>query len=133
LTLEFDFEEISYWQMIIGVYYTVKDGRYSDSVLYAGADTSIFYVVKTPVGIVGTERTPSLPQIFPNPACSQFTVTNTENASLYLYNVVGQAVLQTYSTEENTVINVNTLPQGLYVLKVVKNGEVSTHKVVVSG
>jgi hypothetical protein len=129
---DIDLEQITHWEMIIGMGYTETDGFYADSVFYAGADTSIFYVVKTPVGIVGTERAPSLPQIFPNPARLQFTVTNTENASLYLYNMVGQEVLQTYSTEENTVINVNTLPQGLYVLKVVKNGVLSTYKVVVS-
>jgi len=70
-------------------------------------------------------------RIFPNPTQTHFTVTNIENVSLQLYNMLGQKVFSTYSKEENTIINVNTLPQGLYVLKVVKNGVVSTHKIVV--
>jgi hypothetical protein len=69
--------------------------------------------------------------VYPNPAKSQFTVTNTENATLYLYNIVGQEVFTTHSTEENTVVNVNSLPQGVYVLKVVKDGGVSVCKIVV--
>jgi len=69
-------------------------------------------------------------KIFPNPAQSQFTVTNTENASLYLYNILGQEVLRTDSKEENIVINVNSLPQGVYVLKVVKNGISSKYKII---
>ena len=70
-------------------------------------------------------------KIFPNPAQTHFTVTNTENANLYLYNVMGQEILRTYSTDKNTVINVNILPQGVYVLKVTKDGVLSTHKVLV--
>ena len=83
------------------------------------------------VGIVETRHAASLPQIFPNPVRSQFTVTHTENANLYLYNIVGQEVLQTFSKEDNTIINVDFLPQGVYVLKVVKEETVSVHKIVV--
>ena len=69
-------------------------------------------------------------KIFPNPAQTHFTVTNTANATLHLYNTMGQEVFSTYGKEENTIINVNTLPQGVYVLKVTKDGVLSTHKVV---
>jgi hypothetical protein len=127
----FDFEDISYWRMFIGIGYTVKDGRYSKKVYYAGSDTSIFYVVNTPVNIQEKEKEVSLISVFPNPARSQFTVTNVENASLQLYNMAGQEVLRTYSKEENTVVNVDLLPQGIYVLKVLKGGIFSTYKVVV--
>ena len=47
--------------------------------------------------IVETKLIAYLSQIFPNPARSQFTVNNTDNADLYLYNIVGQEVLRTYS------------------------------------
>jgi hypothetical protein len=85
------------------------------------------------VGIVGTGRAPSLPSIYPNPTTEKFTVTHVENADLYLYNIVGQEVFSTYSTEEDTVVNVNFLPRGVYVLKVVKDGGVTVRKIVVSG
>jgi hypothetical protein len=73
----------------------------------------------------------SVRQVYPNPAQTQFTVTNTENASLQLYNIVGQEVLRTYSKEENTVVNVDFLPQGMYMLKVVKDRGSSVHKIQV--
>jgi len=126
-----DIEEIRYWEMIIGVGYTDKDGDYSDSVFYAGADTSIFYVVRTPVGIVGANNYSPLRSVFPNPTRSHFTVTNTENANLYLYNMVGQEVWRAYNTDVETHCNVS-LPQGMYVLKVEKDGVFSIHKIVVS-
>jgi hypothetical protein len=74
----------------------------------------------------------SVRQVFPNPAQTQFTVTNTENANLQLYNIVGQEVLRTYGKEENTVVNVDFLPQGMYVLKVLKGGVFSTHKIMIN-
>jgi hypothetical protein len=46
--------------------------------------------------------------------------------------MLGQEVYSTQNTEENTIINVKSLPQGLYILKVIKNGTASTHKIVVS-
>jgi len=71
--------------------------------------------------------------VFPNPAQSQFTVTNTENTDIQLFNMVGQEVFRTYSKEESTVVEVGSLPQGVYMLKVLqKDGNFSVRKVVVN-
>ena len=70
-------------------------------------------------------------RVYPNPARSQFTVTNAENAEIQLYNMLGQKVLQIHSKEENAVVSVGSLPQGMYVLKVMKDNFLFTHKVVV--
>jgi len=126
-----ELEQISYWKMITGISYTSKDGTYSDSVFYAGADTVTFRVVKGSVAIVETNNYLPLRRVFPNPARSHFTVTNTTNANLYLYNMVGQEVWRAYSTDVETHCNAS-LPQGMYVLKVEKDGVLSTHKIVVS-
>jgi len=67
--------------------------------------------------------------VYPNPAQSQFTVTNTENAEIQLFNILGQKVFQTFGKQENTVVNTVSLPQGLYVLKVVKGDFSTVHKV----
>jgi len=71
-------------------------------------------------------------QVYPNPAQSQFTVTNTENANLTLYNVLGQQVKQVAGTGENTLIHTEGLPQGIYILKVEKEGAVLTKKIQIS-
>ena len=126
-----NFDKISYWVVAYGVSYTSKDGTLSDSLFYTGADISTFRVVRGGVGIQGIEQSTSIVSIYPNPTRSQFMVTNTKNAELYLYNILGQEVMRTYSAEENTVINVDFIPQGLYVLKVVKDGSLSAHKIII--
>ncbi|MCL2131251.1 MAG: leucine-rich repeat domain-containing protein [Lentimicrobiaceae bacterium] len=69
--------------------------------------------------------------VFPNPAQSQFTVKNTENADIQLFNTLGQEVFHTYSQEESTVVEVGSLPQGVYMLKVLReDGSFSVRKVV---
>lgn len=127
-TLDIDFEEISHWKMIITVGYTDKDGLYSDSVINLSADTSTFYIVKTGVGIREVENTLDV-SVFPNPAQSQFTVTNTENATLQLYNILGQQVREVKSMEKNTMINTAGLSAGIYILKVQKGNAVVSKKV----
>jgi hypothetical protein len=115
-----------------GVLVTGRAEKFDDNYPYNNRSYLLYYYPAQDVNIVETHCNASLRRVFPNPAKTQFTVTNTENANLYLYNMVGQEVLHTYSTEENSIINVNFLPQGLYVLKVVKDGVVSVHKVGVS-
>ena len=124
-----DFEQISFWKIITGISYTSKDGSYSDKVFHEGADTVIFRIVSGSVNIMEIENNPSIVSIYPNPAQTQFTVTNTENANLQLYNILGQEVLRTYGNEKNTIINVEFLPQGMYMLKVVKDKTSSVHKI----
>jgi hypothetical protein len=127
-----DLAQIAYLRMIIGFVYTSQDGTYSERAFYEGADTSIFYIVRGNVGIQEIEQKTNVISVYPNPARSQFIVTNTENASLQLYNMAGQQVLYTYSKENNTVINMDFLPQGVYVLKALKDGVFSTHKIVIN-
>lgn len=69
--------------------------------------------------------------VFPNPARSHFTVTNTENANIQLYNMQGQKIKQLIGKEENTTIQTNNLSAGMYVLKVEKENAVVTKKVQV--
>jgi hypothetical protein len=127
-----DLEQIAYWQIIGGVSYTSQDGTYSERVFYEGADTSTFYVVRGNVGIQEIENGASVISVFPNPARSQFTVANAENASLQLYNMSGQEVLRIHNKGKNTVVNVDFLSEGIYVLKVLKDGVFSTHKIVIN-
>ena len=68
-------------------------------------------------------------RIYPNPTQSRFTITNTENATIQLYTILGQEILQIDNAEKNTVISIDFLPQGVYVLKVEKNNKTSTHKI----
>ena len=69
--------------------------------------------------------------VFPNPAHTQFTVTNAENATITMYNLVGQKVKQVVGKTENTIIHTTDLPAGMYILKVENGNGVVTKKVQV--
>jgi hypothetical protein len=122
-------DKISYFQSVIFVNYTDKDGLYSDSVFWAGADTSTFRIVKNGVGIKNLLTKQKDISIFPNPAQSQFTVTNAQDAMLRMYNILGQEVVSICSEGENAIINTNHLPRGLYVLKIEKENAILIRKV----
>ena len=118
-----ELEEISYWQVIIGVAATSKDGIYSDSVFYAGADTSVFYVVRGGVGIAGRPQgSPVL--VYPNPTGNQLRVTiggEYHSPIQYsIYSVVGQVVMVgAYPCGRPEItIDVSHLTSGMYFLKV---------------
>jgi hypothetical protein len=71
-------------------------------------------------------------KVYPNPAQSQFTVTNAQNAELRLYNILGQEVLHIHNEKESVIIPVGRLPQGLYVLKIEKKNAVFTRKIQIN-
>ncbi|MDR0367586.1 MAG: T9SS type A sorting domain-containing protein, partial [Bacteroidales bacterium] len=105
-----------------------KDGNYSERVFYEGADTVTFFVVNyTDMQEIAFDAEDI--SIFPNPAQTQFTVTHTENATVTLYNLLGQKVRQLPGKEENTIICTEDLPQGIYLLKIEKENAVITKKV----
>ena len=126
--INIELEEISYWQMIIGIYNTSKDGDYSDSVYVVGADTSTFYVVRNPVSIKELQVTNYELRVYPNPTSNQLRISlpnpsergayAAEDANYSIYSVIGQMVMQGKLQEENTTINVANLANGMYFLKV---------------
>ena len=69
----------------------------------------------------------------PNPATDNFTVTlvDNTNASIQLYNIVGQMVYNQTTSEQAATINVSDLTSGIYMLKVSQSGKTYTTKVVV--
>jgi len=110
-------------------------GNILSEVFYDSPDTtSIFwkyyYIYKSSSNIAEYDASPI--SVFPNPAQSHFTVTNTENANLTLYNILGQKVRQVIGEGESTIIQTEGLPQGIYLLKVEKEGAVLTRKIQIS-
>jgi len=72
---------------------------------------------------------------FPNPASSYFSVDLTDigNATIEVFNAMGQLVHRTRSTEDVQVINVHHLGPGIYYLRVECSGnKLFTHKLVVN-
>ncbi len=77
------------------------------------------------IGVEEYENTPSI-SIFPNPANAQITISGVNVAEANVYNLQGQLLLQERDSQQ---INVEKIPSGMYILRVVdENGETSTVK-----
>jgi hypothetical protein len=117
-----DLEQISYWKIITGISYTSKDGTYSEDVFYEGADTVTFRVVRGNVGIQEIEKEESIVSVYPNPAREQLQITNYElrngTEDYTIYNFVGQKILQGKLQNETSIINVESLANGIYYLRI---------------
>ncbi|RYE26504.1 MAG: T9SS type A sorting domain-containing protein [Sphingobacteriales bacterium] len=65
--------------------------------------------------------------IYPNPATNTFSVklADNKNASVYVYSLSGQLLLQTKRTED---IDIAQLPAGIYTVQIINGGQVSVGK-----
>ena len=132
--MNIELEDISYWQSIIGFNRTSKDGFYSERVIYAGADTSTFRVVRGGVGVkeLQSYEVTKL-QVYPNPAKNQLTIEYGSSATLTaqerplseveveIYSVVGQCVMQLPCRDvinHVSTIDISRLASGMYFLKI---------------
>jgi len=73
--------------------------------------------------------------IYPNPTSTTIsistpTTTSHKNTFMTIYNISGQALLSRQITEQQTVLDVSWLPQGIFVVKVSDYGTVMVGKFV---
>lgn len=72
--------------------------------------------------------------IYPNPSRSSYTMEVTNdflNSQMFIYNSLGSLIFQSKITQEHTEINIPSLPQGVYEVKLVKpNGSSAQRSIV---
>ena len=67
-------------------------------------------------------------EMFPNPTTGIVNFSNVENATIEVFNMMGQVVSRVEDANENTTIDLSAVANGNYVVRIVKNGEVATSK-----
>ncbi|MDB9961110.1 T9SS type A sorting domain-containing protein [Oceanihabitans sp.] len=70
--------------------------------------------------------------IFPNPTSNgivNITTANSDAMSVSVFDILGKQVLN--ETVSNNTLNVSTLNSGVYIIKIVQNGNTSTKKLVI--
>ena len=55
--------------------------------------------------------------IFPNPATENLTIETTEKATIEILNIAGQIIKTINTTDKQTIINVENLSSGVYIIK----------------
>lgn len=66
--------------------------------------------------------------VYPNPANNVLYVDNANNASIRIYNLIGELVTFIDRADYSTQINIDNLAAGSYIISIVKNNEVVTKK-----
>lgn len=85
-------------------------------------------------GDLGTSIPPSSNSsetlIYPNPARSYFTITNSKDSALTVYNSLGELVLNCLVDSDEHTVDVNDLKSGMYLVNINKNGVIMNHKMI---
>jgi len=84
---------------------------------------------------LGVDETTTKQQIniFPNPGSGVISLSGLpdQHVSIQVYNLFGQKVYETYDARRDSKIDLSHLPKGMFLLKVLMNGEtIKTEKIV---
>jgi hypothetical protein len=74
--------------------------------------------------------------LYPNPASTSITIevnTNGYNLHYAIYTIVGSKIAESLFTGKSNIIDVSTLPDGIYFLKISNQNSAITQKFVVQG
>jgi hypothetical protein len=66
--------------------------------------------------------------IYPNPSQGVFTITNTEEAEIFVYDILGNLVF-TETIAAKAKIDLSKLSNGNYIIKLVENNQISTKQI----
>lgn len=69
--------------------------------------------------------------MYPNPATSTLLISSFENIeAISVYNVIGQEVMNLKVNASNAVLNVSNFQKGLYIVKTISAGKISSSKFI---
>ncbi|MDG1850278.1 MAG: T9SS type A sorting domain-containing protein, partial [Flavobacteriales bacterium] len=110
-----------------GCIYSNGFGAFVDGGFSAGECTNYGGTPCATVGIFETQT--SVATIYPNPANNFITITDVDFTSVEVYNLTGQIVQ--INNSNSKVIEISTLPIGVYTLKITDiNGNLSHSKLI---
>lgn len=112
-------------------YTPTEAGEYKVTIYKSGgAIQSECYEINT-LSTISINETPSV-TIYPNPANTHVSITSAKATQFVVLNLLGQTVL-TFDTEVNVTksININTLSNGIYLIKSLDTSTIFTHKLIV--
>ena len=67
-------------------------------------------------------------EMYPNPSNGIVNFTNVENATIEVYNMMGQVVASVNNANANASIDLSNVANGNYVVRIVKDGAIATSK-----
>ncbi len=122
----------------LGFSQNLSEGTYYLEIYGTATNTSYLYpysfILNNTTGISENNLANTI-SIFPNPVTNLLTIslpaTNIKSCSINLYDMLGEKMLDEIITHTSQyTINISTLPQGIYFLEAIMDGEKVVRKVV---
>jgi hypothetical protein len=106
-------------------HFLMPAGNVEISVIFSEDNTTVTLQAKTAAN--------ASVELFPNPAKTEVNILlpSSEEAEISIFNMQGKILKQTKTRQENTVLNVADLPQGMYLVSIVQNGVKTTKQLMV--
>lgn len=97
-----------------------------------GFGVDVYYKNEVPTGIKEPAANQAALLAYPNPTDGRFTVLNPTDkaATLTLYNITGQLIMQQTLTGTHTDIDLSEQPNGVYLVRLTAGNQVHTSKLV---
>ena len=70
--------------------------------------------------------------IYPNPTLGSFTLSNVNDATIYLYDVLSVHLKTFEHVSNNETINICNLPSGIYFLTIIEDNKITNEKLILS-
>ena len=71
-------------------------------------------------------------EMYPNPSNGIVNFTNVENATIEVYNMMGQIVASMSNASENASIDLSNVANGNYIVRIVKDGAIANTKLTIT-
>jgi hypothetical protein len=68
--------------------------------------------------------------VYPNPTTGRLRVQTAKGGTLSLYNAKGERVYRIHAPDASAQVDLSTLPDGLYLLRVEEEGTTRTTRIV---
>ena len=67
--------------------------------------------------------------IYPNPTTGTVNIENAENATIVVYNLIGEEVISIEKADQRATVNLNDYAEGTYIVKVITANDVVSKKI----
>ncbi|MBI5541266.1 MAG: T9SS type A sorting domain-containing protein [Bacteroidia bacterium] len=97
--------------------------------------TNLYNWICTSTGVTENNLLPFV-QVYPNPMQNELNINLNNNicdgVSVYVYDVMGNICLVEELQNKETILSINNLPEGIYLIKIKTQTSVNTYKIIKS-
>ncbi len=126
-TLAFDLEPTDISETITYNFEIIADNGISQNILYFWAN--VLEVAGCEPWAISDNAELNLVNIYPNPSTGILNIENAGNATIYVYNIIGEEITSVKADSAIETIDLSDLSEGTYIVKVVTENNVVSQQI----